>query len=86
MKRLHVHVAVDNLADSIKFYSGMFAAEPTVVKTDYVTWMLDDPRVNFAISRRGAQTGLNHLGIQVESAAEPCCVPNTQKSASGACC
>lgn len=70
MKRLHVHVAVDNLADSIKFYSGMFAAEPTVVKSDYVKWMLDDPRVNFAISQRGLDAGLNHLGIQVESADE----------------
>jgi hypothetical protein len=70
MKRLHVHVAVDNLADSIRFYSGMFASEPTVMKTDYAKWQLDDPRVNFAISQRGAQIGLNHLGIQVESASE----------------
>ena len=70
MKRLHVHVAVDSLVDSIKFYSGMFAAEPTVVKPDYAKWMLDDPRVNFAISQRGLDAGLNHLGIQVESAAE----------------
>jgi hypothetical protein len=70
MKRLHVHVSVDNLAESIKFYSGMFASEPTVVKTDYAKWMLDDPRVNFAISRRGTEIGLNHLGIQVESGAE----------------
>lgn len=70
MKRLHVHVSVDNLADSIKFYSGMFAAEPTVVKPDYAKWMLDDPRVNFAISQRGRDAGLNHLGIQVESAGE----------------
>lgn len=70
MKRLHVHVSVDSLADSIKFYSGMFAAEPTVVKPDYAKWMLDDPRVNFAISQRGLDTGLNHLGIQVESADE----------------
>lgn len=70
MKRLHVHIAVDSLADSISFYSNMFAAEPTVIKTDYAKWMLDDPRVNFAISRRGAATGLNHLGIQVESLQE----------------
>ncbi|AMO96583.1 glyoxalase-like domain protein [Collimonas fungivorans] len=70
MKRLHVHVAVDNLADSIRFYSSMFANEPTVQKTDYAKWMLDDPRVNFAISRRGVQSGLNHLGIQVESDSE----------------
>lgn len=70
MKRLHVHVSVDNLTDSIKFYSGMFASEPTVVKADYAKWQLEDPRMNFAISQRGATAGLNHLGIQVESAAE----------------
>ena len=70
MKRLHVHVAVDDLAASIKFYSTMFAAEPTVTKDDYAKWMLDDPRVNFAISVRGAAPGLNHLGVQVENADE----------------
>ncbi len=70
MKRLHVHVAVNDLDASIKFYSGMFAAEPTVLRPDYAKWMLDDPRVNFAISQRGADAGLNHLGIQVESADE----------------
>jgi catechol 2,3-dioxygenase-like lactoylglutathione lyase family enzyme len=70
MKRLHVHVSVPNLADSIRFYSGMFASAPTVEKPDYAKWSLDDPRVNFAISQRGARTGLNHLGIQVESAEE----------------
>lgn len=70
MKRMHVHVSVDNLAESIKFYSGMFASEPTIVKTDYAKWQLDDPRVNFAISSRGAAAGVNHLGIQVESATE----------------
>lgn len=70
MKRLHVHVAVEDLAASIRFYSAMFAAEPTVCKADYAKWMLDDPRVNFAISARGAEAGLNHLGIQVESATE----------------
>lgn len=67
MKRLHVHVAVNNLAESIRFYSTMFAAEPTVTKPDYAKWMLDDPRVNFAISQRGGSIGLNHLGMQVES-------------------
>ena len=71
MKRLHVHVSVNNLAESIRFYSTLFAAEPTVNKPDYAKWMLDDPRVNFAISRRGAAIGLNHLGVQVESAEEP---------------
>ncbi|HZB92867.1 MAG TPA: ArsI/CadI family heavy metal resistance metalloenzyme, partial [Stellaceae bacterium] len=67
MKRLHVHVAVENLEKSIGFYSTLFAAEPVVVKPDYAKWMLDDPRVNFAISARGHAPGLDHLGIQVES-------------------
>jgi predicted lactoylglutathione lyase len=67
MKRLHVHVAVNDLQNSIGFYSALFAAEPTVTKADYAKWMLDDPRVNFAISTRGRQAGLDHLGIQVEN-------------------
>ncbi len=67
MKRLHVHVAVDDLAQSIGFYRTLFAAEPAVVKPDYAKWMLDDPRVNFAISTRSARSGLDHLGIQVET-------------------
>jgi predicted enzyme related to lactoylglutathione lyase len=66
MKRMHVHVSVDDLRRSIDFYSALFATQPRVVKTDYAKWMLDDPRVNFAISSRGRQTGLDHLGIQVE--------------------
>jgi catechol 2,3-dioxygenase-like lactoylglutathione lyase family enzyme len=66
MKRLHVHVAVDDLSASINFYSALFAAEPSVVKPDYAKWMLDDPRMNFAISARGRAPGLDHLGIQVE--------------------
>src|SRR5258708_20848996 len=70
MKRLHVHVAVENLPQSIGFYSALFDAQPAVVKTDYAKWMLDDPRVNFAISTRGRQAGLDHLGIQVENADE----------------
>jgi len=70
MKRFHVHASVDDLAESIRFYSVLFAVAPTVVKADYAKWMLDDPRVNFAISARGAATGLNHLGVQVESADE----------------
>jgi catechol-2,3-dioxygenase len=70
MKRLHVHVSVDDLAQSVRFYSTLFAAEPTVTKPDYAKWMLDDPRVNFAISARGAAAGLDHLGIQVETADE----------------
>ena len=67
MKRLHVHVAVDDLQHSIGFYSVLFAARPTVIKTDYAKWMLDDPRLNFAISARGRPAGLDHLGIQVEN-------------------
>jgi hypothetical protein len=70
MKRLHVHVAVDDLTQSIGFYSALFAVAPTIVKPDYAKWMLDDPRVNFAISTRSAGTGIDHLGIQVESRAE----------------
>jgi catechol 2,3-dioxygenase-like lactoylglutathione lyase family enzyme len=66
MKRLHVHVAVDNLERSIGFYSALFAAQPSVTKSDYAKWMLDDPKVNFAISARGSR-GVDHLGIQVET-------------------
>lgn len=70
MKRLHVHLSVEDLAQSIRFYSTLFAAEPTVLKPDYAKWMLDDPRVNFAISQRGAAPGVEHLGIQVETPEE----------------
>src|SRR5258708_4891809 len=71
MKRLHVHVSVDDLERSIRFYAALFASQPTVRKPDYAKWMLDDPRVNFAISARGrATTGIDHLGIQVEDEAE----------------
>jgi catechol 2,3-dioxygenase-like lactoylglutathione lyase family enzyme len=67
MKRLHVHVSVADLAQSIRFYSALFDADPAVTKPDYAKWMLDDPRVNFAISARGDAAGLDHLGIQVET-------------------
>ena len=70
MKRLHVHVAVTNIPESIPFYSKMFGCEPTVIKTDYAKWQLEDPKVNFAISARGAPVGINHLGIQVDDASE----------------
>jgi catechol 2,3-dioxygenase-like lactoylglutathione lyase family enzyme len=70
MKRFHVHVAVDDLAANIRFYSTVFGTQPTVVKDDYAKWMLDDPRVNFAISSRGAKPGVDHLGLQVDSDAE----------------
>src|SRR5258707_15325787 len=70
MKRLHVHISVENLSRSIDFYSALFAAQPAVVKSDYAKWMLEDPRVNFAISARGREPGLDHLGIQVENTDE----------------
>ncbi|MFO1104973.1 MAG: ArsI/CadI family heavy metal resistance metalloenzyme [Amaricoccus sp.] len=70
MKRLHLHVSVDDLGRSIRFYSTLFGAAPDLVKDDYAKWMLEDPRVNFAISNRSAAIGLDHLGIQVESAEE----------------
>ena len=67
MKRLHIHVSVEDIAKSVGFYSTLFATQPAVQKPDYAKWMLEDPRVNFAISARGVQTGLDHLGIQVET-------------------
>ena len=70
MKRLHLHVSVSDLAQSVNFYSTMFAADPTVTKTDYAKWMLDDPSVNFAISTRSGEPGLDHVGIQVETQEE----------------
>ena len=70
MKRLHVHVAVHDLQQSIRFYSALFAAQPSVLKDDYAKWMLDDPRVNFAISSRSPKTGIDHLGIQAENGEE----------------
>jgi predicted enzyme related to lactoylglutathione lyase len=70
VKRLHIHVAVDDLTHAIGFYSALFAAKPAVIKPDYAKWMLDDPQVNFAISTRGRTPGLDHLGIQVESEGE----------------
>jgi lactoylglutathione lyase len=82
MKRFHVHVGVQDLGASIRFYSSLFGAEPCVVKPDYAKWMLEDPRLNFAISQRGATAGVNHLGFQVDSAGEQsastaraCCAP-----------
>jgi catechol 2,3-dioxygenase-like lactoylglutathione lyase family enzyme len=70
MKRLHLHISVPDLAPSIEFYQSLFGAPPSVVKDDYAKWMLDDPRVNFAISQRDRATGVDHVGIQVDSAAE----------------
>ena len=70
MKRFHVHVAVDDLPKSIAFYSTLFGATPAVEKPDYAKWMLEDPRINFAVSQRGGETGVDHLGIQVETEEE----------------
>ena len=71
MKRMHLHVSVPDLAQSIEFYATLFGAPPSVVKPDYAKWMLEDPRVNFAISQRGGKApGVDHIGIQVESSAE----------------
>ncbi len=84
MKRLHVHVGVAVLDQSIRFYSTLFAAEPSVVKGDYAKWMLDDPRVNFAISAgKHAQRGIEHLGIQAESTEELGEVYDRLKAADG---
>ena len=70
MKRFHAHVHVDDLAQSIAFYSKLFAAAPTRVEADYAKWMVEDPRINFAISTRGAKPGLDHFGMQTDDAAE----------------
>ena len=70
MKRFHVHVSVDNLDESVRFYSTLFAAQPTVRQADYAKWMIEDPRMNFAISAHRQPVGVNHLGFQVDSAEE----------------
>lgn len=69
MKRLHVHVHVEDLTASIRFYASLFSAPPSLLRDDYAKWALDDPRVNFAISQRGGEAGLDHLGIQVDDEA-----------------
>ncbi|SHE23028.1 ArsI/CadI family heavy metal resistance metalloenzyme [methanotrophic endosymbiont of Bathymodiolus puteoserpentis (Logatchev)] len=70
MKRLHIHLAVENLEQNINFYSTMFGCQPTVQHDDYAKWMLDDPRINFAISNRSKKLGLDHLGIQADDESE----------------
>ena len=70
MKRMHLNVSVSDLAASIAFYNSLFDSEPSVIKADYAKWMLDDPRVNFAITTRGENKGVDHLGIQVENDTE----------------
>lgn len=83
MKRLHVHISVKDLSASIRFYRELFNAEPVVRKDDYAKWMLEDPRVNFAISQRNKATGVDHLGIQVEDRAELTQVYERLKRAEG---
>ncbi len=84
MKRFHVHVGVADLEASIAFYSGLFDTAPSVTKPDYAKWMLDDPRINFAISQKcGAAKGIEHLGLQVEDADELAEVYGRLKTASG---
>lgn len=70
MKRFHVHMAVEDIEQNVKFFSTLFGAAPSVLKPDYAKWMLEDPRVNFAISQRGAHSGLDHVGIQVDNEVE----------------
>src|SRR5215218_10827274 len=67
---MHVHVSVEDITNAIGFYSALFAAPPAVVKPDYAKWMLEDPRINFAISQRGSSAGINHLGLQVDDPGE----------------
>ena len=81
MKRFHVHAHVEDLQASIAFYSRMFASEPARVETDYAKWMLEDPRVNFAISTRGAKLGVDHLGIQTDTEEELIALKNQAEAA-----
>lgn len=81
MKRLHVSIAVDDLAASINFYTSLFGAPPTREEPDYAKWMLDDPRVNFALSARNRGQGLDHLGIQVDTEEELAEVASRAKAA-----
>lgn len=67
MKRLHVHISVDDIARSRAYYTALFGAEPAVSKDDYAKWLLDEPAVNIAISKRSSKTGVDHLGIQLDS-------------------
>lgn len=85
MKRMHIHLSVENIDKSVAFYTKLFGAEPTVVKDDYAKWMLDDPRVNFAMSsHEGAKRGIEHVGIQAENSDELAEVYGRIKDAGGA--
>jgi catechol 2,3-dioxygenase-like lactoylglutathione lyase family enzyme len=81
MRRFHVHVHVDDLDRNIAFYSAMFGAEPSRREADYAKWMLEDPRLNFAISTRGSRTGVDHLGIQVDSAEDLAALKHSARAA-----
>ncbi len=81
MKRFHVHVHVDDLQKNIAFYSAMFGAQPTRTESDYAKWMLEDPRINFAISSRGRKAGVGHLGFQVDSEGELAALKDRAKQA-----
>ena len=81
MKRFHVHVGVKNLQESVRFYTGLFGVEPSVQKPDYAKWMVDDPRINFAISQRSTKFGVNHLGLQVDEADELPAIKNRFEAA-----
>jgi catechol 2,3-dioxygenase-like lactoylglutathione lyase family enzyme len=70
MKRMHIHVGVKNLAESVRFYSALFGAQPAKLKPDYAKWMLEDPHLNFAISTRSGKIGVDHMGLQVDDAGE----------------
>ncbi len=70
MKRFHVHVRVKNLNESIEFYNALFNTQPAIVKSDYAKWMLEDPRINYAISTGHSESGIEHLGLQLENEAE----------------
>jgi len=84
MNRFHVHLNVADLAGSIRFYTELFAAEPGVRKPDYAKWMLEDPRVNFAISSTGRAPGIDHLGLQVDSSEELAALGRRLQAAGGA--
>ncbi|WP_417621817.1 ArsI/CadI family heavy metal resistance metalloenzyme [Parasphingorhabdus sp.] len=85
MKRMHIHLSVESIDQSVGFYSKLFGSEPTVLKADYAKWMLDDPLVNFAISsHEGAERGIEHIGIQAETADELAEVYGRIKEAGGA--
>ncbi len=94
MKRFHVHVGVANLNDSVQFYSQLFGAQPSVLKTDYAKWMVDEPRVNFAISTNESHHGVSHLGLQADSAEELADIqrhfvaadPQAEDEPNAACC